>query len=322
MRNSPAVIVHSDHPEAALAELRQRHPEFAFSGCDSYAGLPEAVAEAEARIVYTIRFAGSPGYPRQALVDSPTVKWVAVGGSGTDHLRPWDPARVTVTNAAGVAADMMAEYALGMMLAFTLGLPRFGRAQRARQWIDGKVEPIEGKTLLIVGLGKTGQATARRAKALGVATLGVRARPQPTACVDEVHGVADLPGLWPRADFVLCSVPLTEETRGLIGAAAFAAMKPSAVLIDVSRGGIVAEAALLDALSSNRIKGAALDVFATEPLPAGHPLWGLDNVLITPHCSAVYDGWEARSVRLFSDNLSRYCAGRPLANVVDPVRGY
>ena len=233
--------------------------------------------------------------------------------------RPWDPARVTVTNAAGVAADMMAEYALGMMLAFALGLPRFGRAQRARQWIDGKVEPIEGKTLLIVGLGKTGQATARRAKALGVATLGVRP-PQPTACVDEVHGVgrSSRPVATRRFRSLFGAA---YRARGLIGAAAFAAMKPSAVLIDMSRGGIVAEAALLDALSSNRIKGAALDVFATEPLPAGHPLWGSDNVLITPHCSAVYDGWEARSVRLFSDNLAAI-ARQAARELVDPVRGY
>ena len=211
------------------------------------------------------------------------MKWLAVGGSGVDHLGPWNAATVTVTNTAGAAADMIAEYVLGAMLSFSLGLRGFFRQQQARQWISGKVVPIEGSTLLILGLGHTGCAVARRAKAMGMVTLGVRARPRPTDHVDEVHGVDALPGLWRRADFIVCSVPLLAETRGLVGADAFAAMKPGAVLIDVSRGGVVDEAALIAALDANRLKGAALDVFATEPLPADHPLWGYDNVIITPH---------------------------------------
>ena len=226
------------------------------------------------------------------LVENPVVKWLAVGGSGVDHLGPWNSAAVTVTNTAGAGADMMAEYVLGAMLSFSLGLRGFFRQQQARQWIAGKVEPIEGATLLILGLGHTGCAVARRAKAMGMVTLGVRARPRPTAHVDEVHGVDALPGLWGHADFIVCSVPLLAETRGLVGADAFAAMKPGAVLIDVSRGGVVDEAALIAALDGNRLKGAALDVFATEPLPADHPLWGYDNVIITPHSSSVYDGWD------------------------------
>src|SRR4029453_5341566 len=116
---------------------------------------------------------------------------------------------------AGVAADMMAEYALGAMLSFSLGLRTFAAHQRARNWVAGAVEPIEGKTLLLLGLGRTGQALARRAKALGMTTLGVRARPLLTADVDEVHGVDALPELWGRADFIACCVPLLASTRGL-----------------------------------------------------------------------------------------------------------
>nr|WP_290428752.1 D-2-hydroxyacid dehydrogenase [Defluviimonas salinarum] len=208
------------------------------------------------------------------------------------------------------------------MLAFSLDLRGFARAQAERRWTAGRVTPIEGRTLLILGLGQTGQAVARRARAMGMTVLGVRARPQPTNHVDEVHGMEALPALWPRADFVLVSVPLLPSTRGLVGTDAFAAMKPGAVLIDVSRGGVCDEPALIAALQDGPLKGAALDVFATEPLPADHPLWAMENVILTPHCSSVYDGWAEKSVAMFAENLDRYRRGAALHNIVDPERGY
>jgi phosphoglycerate dehydrogenase-like enzyme len=128
--------------------------------------------------------------------------------------------------------------------------------------------------------------------------------------------------LWGRADFILSCTPLLPSTRGLVDAAGFAAMKPGAVLIDVSRGGVVDEAALIDALRAGRLGGAALDVFATEPLPPENPLWGFENVIVTPHCSSVYEGWERKSAALFAENLVRWRSGAPLANIVDPARGY
>ncbi|WP_192179714.1 D-2-hydroxyacid dehydrogenase [Mesorhizobium amorphae] len=323
MSPRPSVILHTDRPEAALAVLKEAHPDLAVHACDSYAALPGMIEHVAAEVVYSIRFDGTPRYPRQALTESPTVKWVSIGGSGTDHLGSWDPKRLTVTNSAGVAAGMLAEYALGAMLSFSLDLRGFERRQQARLWGGGGgVEPIEGKTVLIIGLGKTGTAVANRAQAIGMRTLGIRARPKPMPCLDEVHGPDALLALIGRADFIVCCVPLLPSTRGLLGKAAFAAMKPSAVLIDISRGGVVEEAALLEALDGKRIKGAALDVFATEPLPADHPLWGYDNVAITPHCAAVYDGWDVKSVRMFADNLARYRSGEPLENVVNPERGY
>ncbi|MCX7303720.1 MAG: D-2-hydroxyacid dehydrogenase [Hyphomicrobiales bacterium] len=318
----PSVILHTDRPAVALAVLQETHPDLAVHCCDSYVGLPELIGRVAAEVVYSVRFDGTPRYPRQALVESATVKWVSVGGSGTDHLGHWNPAHVTVTNAAGVAAGMLAEYALGAMLSFSLDLRGFERRQLARQWGGSRVEPIEGKTVLIIGLGKTGAAVARRAQAMGMCTLGIRARPKPTPCLDEVHGPEALLTLIGRADFIVCCVPLLAATRGLLGTAAFAAMKPSAVLVDISRGGVVEEAALLGALDEKRIKGAALDVFATEPLPADHPLWGHDNVAITPHCAAVYEGWDVKAVRMFADNLKRYRSASPLENVVNPERGY
>jgi len=319
---NPIVILHTDNPDPALKFLSAAHPDLPLHAGNSYAGLPALVDKTRAEVVFSVRFAGTPGYPRAALLESKTLKWISVGGSGTDHLAPWDPSKLTVTNAAGVAADMMAEYALGAMLSFSLDFRRFARAQAAREWIAGRVEPIAGKTVLILGLGKTGRAVALRAKAMGMFTVGVRARPRPTDHLDELYGMEALPDLWPRADFIVCCVPLLDSTRKLVGAQAFSKMKREAVLIDVSRGGVVDETALIAALQSGKLRGAALDVFAAEPLPRDHVFWGLQNVIITPHCSSVYDGWELKSLGMFCDNLHRYRRGEALENVVDPVRGY
>lgn len=227
-----------------------------------------------------------------------------------------------MTNAAGVAAGMLAEYTFGMMLSFSLGLRGFQKDQQERRWAASTVEPLEGKTVLLFGLGKTGQAVARLARDFGMTTLGVRSRLEVLSCVDEVHGPESSEILLGRADFVVCCMPLTPATQGFLNAKAFAAMKPSAVLIDISRGGIVDETALLVALRGGLIRGAALDVFTVEPLAADHPLWSFENVIVTPHCASTFDGWELRAARMFSENLDRWYRDEPLMNVVDPLRGY
>ncbi|WP_419904451.1 D-2-hydroxyacid dehydrogenase [Kiloniella sp.] len=321
MKN-PVIILHTDNPEPSLKILKDQHPDLAIHTCDTYEKLPGLITETNAEVVYSVRFNGSTNFPRQALMDNEMLKWVSVGGSGTDHLAPWNSKTVTVTNSAGVAADMMAQYALGAMFHFSLGFPEFLAAQKRRNWISGEVESIEGKTVLIIGLGKTGEAVALRSKAMGLATIGVRAQPRETLNVDEVYGVGDLTELWSRADFIVVCVPLLDTTRGLVGVNAFEKVKPEAVIIDVSRGGVIDEASLLQALEAKSIRGAALDVFATEPLPKEHPLWGYENVIITPHCSSVYKNWDLKSVSLFSQNLKRYRSSEPLINIVNPERGY
>lgn len=318
----PVVILHTDQPETAKAVVAREHPDIATHPCSTYHELVPLLEKTGADVVYSVRFAGTPGYPRAGLLESRSLRWLSIGGSGTDHVRPWNSSRLIVTNAAGVAAGMMAEYAIGAMLSFSLGLRAFARAQSGHRWTAGIVEPIAGRTLLILGLGHTGQAASRLAKAMDLTVIGVRARPMPTSHVDEVHGIEALPELWGRADFILCCVPLLDSTRGLVDAAAFGAMRPNAVLIDVSRGGVVEEAALVNALQKAAIKGAALDVFATEPLPKDHAFWDMDNVILTPHCSSVYEDWDLKSVEMFSANLARYRRGEPLENIVDPIRGY
>ena len=320
---SPNVIIHTNDPDDAAQIVRDAHPDLSVFTCDSFAALPGLIEETEAEVVYSIRFDPVTRFPREAVVESDTVKWLSVGGSGTDHIGTWDASKVTVTNSAGSAANMMAEYAIGTMLSFSLNLRGFHAAQQRRDWLpQGRVKPIEGATVLIVGLGQTGQATARRAKAMGLTVLGVRARPQDTPNVDEVHGIEALPKLFPRADYILVCVPLLPSTKGLIDTAGFQSMKPGAILIDVSRGGVCDEGALIHALRNGPLAGAALDVFATEPLPAASPFWDMENVILTPHCSSVYDGWYRRTAQMFADNLTRYRTGAPLQNIVDPARGY
>jgi phosphoglycerate dehydrogenase-like enzyme len=320
--NTPIVLLHTANAGPSLERASAAHPDLNIHVCDSYEGLPQMLDRVQPEVVFTVRFAGTTGYPRAALLGSQTIKWISVGGSGTDHLAGWDPSHLAVTNAAGVAADMMAEYTLGAMLHFSLKRDGFAVAQAQRRWTPDKMTPIAGRTILILGLGKTGQAIARRCKAMGLTVLGVRARPKPTDCVDEVHGMDALPGLWPRADFIAVCVPLLDSTRRLVDASAIAAMSPDVVFIDVSRGGVVDQTALHAALQSGQIKGAALDVFETEPLPVDSPLWALENVILTPHCSAVYEGWDLNSITMFCENLTRYRAGGQLHNLVDPTRGY
>jgi len=316
------LLVHSDKPGPILEILHRRHPDLEIVTCEDYPSLPGLLAKEKPDILYTIRFGGTPGFPRAAILGCPSLRWVSVGGSGTDHLAPWDATRLTVTNAAGVGAETMAQYAIAAMLHFTLGLPAFAEQQRARRWVPGSVASVSGRSTVILGLGKTGQAVARLAKALGQRVIGIRARPQPTPNVDRVEPVERLHELLGEADFLVVCVPLTAQTCGLIDGAALQAIKPGAILVDVSRGGVVRQAALIEALRSGRLKGAALDVFETEPLPAESPLWGMENVVITPHCSSVYDGWERRSIEMFCDNLDRWRRGAPLDSVVSPERGY
>jgi phosphoglycerate dehydrogenase-like enzyme len=322
---SPIVLLHTNDPEPARDTLQRTHPDLTIHTCSTYADLSDSLRESQAEVVYTVRFDGTPDFPGQALHNATQVKWISVGGSGTDHLLRWDKTRCTVTNAAGVAADMMAEYALGCVLSFRLNLRQFQQAQQQQQWITGKVTPLAGQTALLIGMGQTGIAVAQRFKAMDMRVIGVRASAAATsesANFDKTYTADALPDLLPQADVIVVAVPLLKSTRGMLAGDEFSAMKPNTILVDVSRGGVVDETALIEALHSGSIEGAALDVFSTEPLPAGHPLWQMNNAIVTPHCSSVYDGWELRSVEMFAENLMRYRQGNPLDRIVDPDKGY
>jgi phosphoglycerate dehydrogenase-like enzyme len=315
------LLVHYDRPESFLDLIRERLPALEVHCSRSYEALADDLAAFGPEVMYCIKFEGR-AYPREAVLAQPTLKWVSVGGVGVDHLAPWDPARLQVTNAAGVASDMMAQYVVAGILALSLRLPQFLRRQVEHRWAPGEIASIAGKTLAVIGLGHTGRDVARRARALGLRVLGLRARPRPMEGVERVVGPEGLHEILAEADFVSISLPLTVKTRHAIDRTAVAAMKPGACLIDVSRGGVVDGAALAEALAEGRLGGALLDVFEQEPLPADSPFWDLENVIVTPHSSSVYEGWERESARMLCDNVERWRRGESLDNLVDPARGY
>lgn len=317
------VLIHCRAPQRHIARLTEAHPQVQFDSCNTFSDLPAKLEAFQPNAMFTVNFTAGEPYPKAAVQACESLKWVSNGGSGTDHIAPWDPSRLHVTNAAGVAAGMMAEYVIGTALHFNIDVPGLVADQRARRWDAArKVRSLSGQTLLIVGLGSTGRCVSARAKAFGMTVIGTRANPRPTPHCDEVHRSDSLPQLWPRADVIVICTPRLPSTVGLVNRSAFALMKDGAVLINVARGGVVREDALLEALQAGRLRGAAMDVFETEPLPEDNPLWDAPNLLISPHCSAVYDGWEEASVALFSENLGRFLKGGTLNNIVDPARGY
>jgi phosphoglycerate dehydrogenase-like enzyme len=243
-------------------------------------------------------------------------------GAGVDWaLVPELPRRVVVTRSPGVFGPWMAEYVLAWCLAVTQRMACYRQAQARREWIQHRPpERLAAKTIAIVGLGDIGRTIARAARGVGLRVIGVTRSGRPVAGVERVYRSRDLRRALGVADFVVLVVPLNDATRGMIGAAELAAMRPAAWLINVGRGALVDEAALVRALRGRTIAGAVLDVFSREPLPPSHPLWSLDNAVITPHISGPNLPEEIAPV--FNDNLARYLAGRPLRHVVDRRRGY
>ncbi len=231
---------------------------------------------------------------------------------------------IRLASAQGVNERAVAEHAMALILALTRCLPEARDNQLRRHWrgmasaIEGREDELGGKTLLIIGLGRIGQRLARLAKAFDLRVLGIRRNPAAGGeGADEIHGIDRLPQLLPRADLVALTCPLTPETQGLIGATAFAAMKPSAFLINVARGRCVEEAALIEALAQGRIAGAGLDCFRDEPLVPASPLWGFGNVLITPHTAGETRRYEDNVLDILMENLGRLWAGKlPLKNQI------
>jgi phosphoglycerate dehydrogenase-like enzyme len=275
---------------------------------------------------------GIPGNSGDGLIDlarrAPNLTWVQARNAGAGEqlgaalrVSADDAARVKVTTSSGVHAGPLAEFAILGMLAFAKDLPQHQRWQRARHWPDGQtpVGELRGQTLLLVGVGAIGTETARLASAFGMHVLAVkRSLEGVVPHVDELHPVSELRALVGRADAIVITLPATDATRGLLDADTLAAVKPGAVLVNVGRGAVVDEAALIERLRDGTFKGAALDVFTEEPLADDSPLWELDNVIVTPHDIALVEAEEPRIVELFIDNLRRRLDGKPLRNELDP----
>jgi len=315
------LILH-DHPELYLDALRERFPAVEFHACSSAQDVGTVITECRPQVVFSCKCPGLPHEVHREALGGPDLRWFQVAGVGFDHLQPVTRNDVTITNCAGVLSPFMAETVLGAMLTLNVGFPRYMEQQRARVWQEHPWRGLAGKTVMIIGLGAIGRRVAAHARHLGMRVLGLRARPGKVEEVDEMvgrHGLHDALG---QADVVCVHVPLTPATRGLLDSRAFAHMQRGAILINTSRGGVMDEDALRAALTDGTLAAAYLDVFATEPLPSASPLWETPNLVLTPHISDTVTDYQERFADFFADNLQRWLHDQPLANIVDPARGY
>ncbi len=307
--------------EAQLAQVRALAPEMRVLVTRDRAEIEAALDEIEIAV---------GGFPHDLLPRAHNLRWYQQWAAGADWLLRHPEAAdldFVLTSASGVHPIQITEHIFAMLLAFARRLCRAVRAQERHEWIRhnrwGDIFELYGKTMVLVGVGAIGARVAEVATAFGMHVLGVRRNPQQSAPeVAAMFAPHQLLEVLPEADFVVLTIPLTHETRGMIGERELRAMKPTAYLINIGRGGLVDEGALIRALREGWIAGAGLDVFETEPLPQDSPLWDMENVIITPHYAGLTPHYHERAMAIFLDNLRRYMAGEPLRNVVDKRLGY
>lgn len=283
--------------------------------------LEDVLADAEALYVSDFRSTDLEAAWRRAG----NLRWVHAGGAGVDALLfpRLVASDVTVTNSRGVFDRPIAEYVIGLVLAFAKDLPTTLALQRRHTWWHRETERLVGSRLLVIGAGPIGRAIVALARAFEMeTTVLARSARASDPELGSVLGASDLRSALAEADYVVVAAPLTRETEGMIGAQELARMKPTARLINVGRGPVVDEEALLEALRSREIAGAALDVFVNEPLPPTHPFWDLPGMIVSPHMAGDFIGWTRALSELFLENYRRWLEGRPLLNVVDKERGY
>lgn len=334
--NTIHVIIASDFSDDLIDSLRAISPRLKIER--HFPDVPES-AWATAEVLYT----GGRGLPDPA--QAPRLRWIQAASAGLDHVMdaPIVQAEdVEITSTSGIHATQMAEHTLGMMLAMEYRLPKMLEFQKKAEWPENRYDyfaplSLRGQTLGIVGYGSIGRELARLADALGMVVVASKRNIKQIA--DSGYneaGLGDPEGEIPTriypaealasmvsvCDYVVVTLPRTETTYHLINADILNAMKKTAVLINVGRGGVVDEAALVSALAAGRITGAALDVFEEEPLPATSPLWNLDNIIISPHVSGYTARYDEKAAALFADNLDRYLNNRPLLNRLERDRGY
>jgi phosphoglycerate dehydrogenase-like enzyme len=259
-----------------------------------------------------------------ALARAKRLRWIQALTAGVEGwlALPDLPAGVTLTCARGTHRVQMPENILGALFHLTKPYAAAAFDQRERRWTRRVSEPLAGKTLGILGLGAIGREVARKAAALELRVIGTRRAPAPMPHVERVYGPGEVGEVLAASDFVLLLLPVTAETRGYMNAARLALMKPTAYLLNFGRGELVADADLVEAVKSRTIAGAVLDVFTTEPLPAEHPFWVTEHITVLPHIGGLHPGRDHIVAGLFTDNLERFLAGRPLREAVDRARGY
>jgi phosphoglycerate dehydrogenase-like enzyme len=318
------ILVLADPLEPQIERLKKQLAGVRIVGGDS----DQAFKADAANATVLCNWSGSLDLFRRVFAMCPQLRWVHSRSVGLERtlFSELSASPVPLTNGSGVFSASLGEFTLGAILYFAKDFRRMIRNQMAQKWEAFEVTMAEGKTVGIVGYGDIGRTIARNVRPLGMRVLALKRNVQRSVATDPLAEEFFRPTqrieMISQSDYVVVAAPLTATTRGMIGTAEFAAMKPTAVLINVGRGPVIDEKALVSALSERRIKGAALDVFDHEPLPAGHPFYSLENVLLSPHCADHTPDWLDNAMDFFIEQFERHRAGQALLNVVDKKLGY
>ena len=318
------VLVLANPAERQLAMLEQLPAETNIAVGERVEAFERAAPEAD--VIFN--WSGSGDLLREVFRLCPRVRWVHTRLAGLDGLLFPElmESAAALTNSTGVFSESLGEFAIAGILFFAKDLRRMIRNQAAGRWEQFDIAEIAGQTLGIVGYGDIGHAVAERARVMGMRVVAVKRHALPAGATDayaeRIYTPERTVEMIALSDYILVAAPLTSETRGLIGEREFAAMKPTAVVINLGRGPEIDEAAMVRALVRRRIRGAVLDVFDTEPLPEGHAFYRMDNVLLSPHTADHTADWLERAMQLFLDNFERFRKDEPLHNLVDKELGY
>ncbi len=316
------VLAHPSEPQLAMLDALPKETSLAVG--DSPAAFERAAPDAD--VIFN--WSGGRDLLRTVFAKTPKVRWIHSRSAGLDSLLFPElvESPVPLTNGTGVFSQSLGEFSLAAILYFAKDFRRMIRNQMAGRWEQFDVHEIAGQTVGIVGYGDIGRAVAKRVHAMGMRVLAVKrhgaSAQNPDPLVDRVYLPDQRSEMIAQCDYVVAAAPLTAETRSMIGHAEFAAMKPGSVIINVGRGPVIDEPAMLAALTEGRIKGAGLDVFTQEPLPDGHPFYKMENVLLSPHCADHTMDWLEQAMQFFLENFARYSKGDPLQNVVNKKLGY
>lgn len=315
----PVVGLYHEAPDGILSIIREVVPKSRLRVCTTWDGLQEILPGLE--VLLAFRFRGRP-FPRDAILAAPGLRWLQLSSAGIDHMLPYDPAVLIVTNTSGLHADSIVPYVFTGLLHLMWDFPSLQREQREHSWRRRQLPLLRGRMIGVLGAGRIGRRVGVAARAFGMVPIGLRRSGLASEEFERMYGPDGLPELLERSDVLVVCLPLTPDTRGLLGAKALRHLRPSAYLVNVARGGIVDEGALLSLLSEHRLAGAVLDVFEREPLPPSSEFWDLPNVLITPHLAGEFEQWPSAVATFFCTNLRRWIAGAPLENIVDAAGGY
>lgn len=315
------VLARAEDPELAMLEaLRSRASVVIGHSLEEFAeALPQATV--------ILHWTGKRDVLREVFVRAPKLKWVHSKSAGLDSMLFPElvASSIPLTNGTGVFSASLGEFALGAMLFFAKDFRRLIRNQAERRWEEFDCLALSEQTVGIVGYGDIGRQVAQRCHAMGMRVLALKRHPEAVGSdplVEQVFGSDQRIEMISQCDYVVVSAPLTTETRHMMSDREFAAMKPDAVILNIGRGPVIDEAAMIQALADGRIKGAALDVFEKEPLVKDHPFYSMENVLLSPHSADHTVGWKVRAMEFFFSQFDRFEQGKPLLNVVDKHKGY